>query len=106
MTQSEISACIGVSQMHVSRLLRHALDQLQILVRGAPVDSDAGTASLSGPPRIRDRRTRDGCTQRRRVAHRRRYAADRRAVECTRRSGDAARLTQGHWTIESPNVWA
>jgi RNA polymerase sigma-B factor len=42
MTQSEIAACIGVSQMHVSRLLRHALDRLQILVRAVPVDSDAG----------------------------------------------------------------
>jgi len=33
LTQSEIAACIGVSQMHVSRLLRHALEQLRILAR-------------------------------------------------------------------------
>jgi RNA polymerase sigma-B factor len=39
MTQSEIAAQIGVSQMHVSRLLRHALDQVRILAH-VP-DSDA-----------------------------------------------------------------
>jgi RNA polymerase sigma-B factor len=33
LTQSEIAAAIGVSQMHVSRLLRHALEQLRILAR-------------------------------------------------------------------------
>jgi RNA polymerase sigma-B factor len=43
MTQSEIAARIGVSQMHVSRLLRHALEQLRILVRAVPAETDAGT---------------------------------------------------------------
>ncbi len=33
MTQSEIAAEIGVSQMHVSRLLRRAIEQLRILAR-------------------------------------------------------------------------
>jgi len=33
MTQSEIAAQIGVSQMHVSRLLRRALEQVRILAR-------------------------------------------------------------------------
>jgi RNA polymerase sigma-B factor len=33
MTQSEIASVIGVSQMHVSRLLRHALEQVRILAR-------------------------------------------------------------------------
>src|SRR5579871_3812029 len=41
MTQSEIAACIGVSQMHVSRLLRHALEQLRILAR-VPEDDPEG----------------------------------------------------------------
>ena len=40
LTQSEIAACIGVSQMHVSRLLRHALDQLRILARVPEDDAD------------------------------------------------------------------
>ena len=39
LTQSEIAARIGVSQMQVSRLLRRSLDQLRILARVA--DSDA-----------------------------------------------------------------
>ncbi len=33
LTQSEIAERIGVSQMHVSRLLRHALEQVRILAR-------------------------------------------------------------------------
>jgi RNA polymerase sigma-B factor len=33
MTQSEIAARIGISQMHVSRLLRRSLEQLRILTR-------------------------------------------------------------------------
>ena len=40
MTQSEIAVRIGVSQMHVSRLLRHALEQLRILARVPETDSD------------------------------------------------------------------
>jgi RNA polymerase sigma-B factor len=43
LTQSEIAAEIGVSQMHVSRLLRHALEQLRILAR-VPDDDDDGDA--------------------------------------------------------------
>jgi RNA polymerase sigma-B factor len=39
LTQSEIAERIGVSQMHVSRLLRHALEQLRILTRAAPVSA-------------------------------------------------------------------
>jgi RNA polymerase sigma-B factor len=39
LTQSEIAEQIGVSQMQVSRLLRHALDQLRILTR-APLAGD------------------------------------------------------------------
>ena len=42
MTQSEIAARIGVSQMHVSRLLRHALDQLRILTRAMPDEAEPG----------------------------------------------------------------
>ena len=41
LTQSEIAERIGVSQMQVSRLLRHALDQLRILARAT--DNDAAT---------------------------------------------------------------
>jgi len=39
LTQSEIAERIGVSQMQVSRLLRHALEQLRILVRAPGVDT-------------------------------------------------------------------
>ena len=35
LTQTEIAAQVGVSQMQVSRLLRHALDQLRALADGA-----------------------------------------------------------------------
>jgi RNA polymerase sigma-B factor len=38
LTQSEIAARIGVSQMQVSRLLRHALEQLRILTRASEPD--------------------------------------------------------------------
>jgi len=41
LTQSEIAERIGVSQMQVSRLLRHALEQLRILTRAS--DSGAGS---------------------------------------------------------------
>ena len=41
LTQSEIAERIGVSQMQVSRLLRHALEQLRILARAS--DRDATT---------------------------------------------------------------
>jgi RNA polymerase sigma-B factor len=43
LTQSEIAERIGVSQMHVSRLLRHALDQLRILAR-VPDEPDGARA--------------------------------------------------------------
>ena len=36
MTQAEIASCVGVSQMHVSRLLRRSLDRLS--AAGAPPD--------------------------------------------------------------------
>jgi len=38
LTQSEIAERIGVSQMQVSRLLRHALEQLRILARAGETD--------------------------------------------------------------------
>ncbi|HZL54956.1 MAG TPA: SigB/SigF/SigG family RNA polymerase sigma factor [Solirubrobacteraceae bacterium] len=38
LTQSEIAERIGVSQMQVSRLLRHALEQLRILTRASEPD--------------------------------------------------------------------
>jgi RNA polymerase sigma-B factor len=38
LTQSEIAARIGVSQMQVSRLLRHAVEQLRILARATDQD--------------------------------------------------------------------
>jgi RNA polymerase sigma-B factor len=41
LTQSEIAKRIGVSQMHVSRLLRRALEQLRILVRAEDADADS-----------------------------------------------------------------
>ena len=44
LTQSEIAAQIGVSQMHVSRLLRHALEQLRILARVADEEPDGEPA--------------------------------------------------------------
>jgi RNA polymerase sigma-B factor len=44
LTQTEIAARIGVSQMHVSRLLRHALGQLRILAR-VPDDDDGGATA-------------------------------------------------------------
>jgi len=40
LTQSEIAERIGVSQMHVSRLLRRALEQLRILVRAEDAAGD------------------------------------------------------------------
>jgi RNA polymerase sigma-B factor len=39
LTQSEIAERIGVSQMQVSRLLRHALEQLRILTRATELDA-------------------------------------------------------------------
>ena len=45
LTQSEIAARIGVSQMHVSRLLRHAVEQVRILARVADDDDESAPAS-------------------------------------------------------------
>ena len=47
MTQSEIAAEIGVSQMHVSRLLRRALEQVRILV-GVPESTPDPDGAPSG----------------------------------------------------------
>jgi RNA polymerase sigma-B factor len=47
MTQTEIAAEIGVSQMHVSRLLRRALEQVRILAR-APDTSSSSEGALAG----------------------------------------------------------
>jgi hypothetical protein len=44
MTQSEIASQIGISQMHVSRLIRRALDRLRAV---AEADRNAG---LRRPP--------------------------------------------------------
>src|SRR5579862_8154798 len=49
MTQSEIAAAIGVSQMHVSRLLRHALEQVRILARVPESANDAPDAASNSP---------------------------------------------------------
>ena len=40
LTQSQIAARIGISQMHVSRLLRRALAQLRSSVGEEPEDDD------------------------------------------------------------------
>jgi len=39
LTQTEIAARIGISQMQVSRLLRRSLDQLRALTQGASKES-------------------------------------------------------------------
>ena len=44
LTQSEIAERVGVSQMHVSRLLRRAIEQLRILVRAEDEDQNAAPA--------------------------------------------------------------
>ena len=36
LSQSEIAEAVGVSQMHVSRLLRQALDQMAAMMRAEP----------------------------------------------------------------------
>jgi RNA polymerase sigma-B factor len=40
LTQSQIAARIGISQMHVSRLLRRALAQLRTAVGETPLEAD------------------------------------------------------------------
>ena len=62
LTQTQIAARVGVSQMQVSRLLRRTLDQLRELSdeRGegpehVADDPTAATAGLAGQPRVRRR---------------------------------------------------
>ena len=40
LSQSEIAEAVGVSQMHVSRLLRHALDQMAAMMAAEPAIDD------------------------------------------------------------------
>ena len=50
MTQTQIAQEIGVSQMQVSRILRHALSRMSEL---AHADEDANGAQTPAPPRHR-----------------------------------------------------
>jgi RNA polymerase sigma-B factor len=47
MTQAEIGELVGISQMHVSRLLRRSLEQLRRSARAGEPDGDAPPARLS-----------------------------------------------------------
>jgi RNA polymerase sigma-B factor len=48
LTQDEIARRLGISQMHVSRLLAHALAHLRDKLTGEPTDSTTARASGSG----------------------------------------------------------
>lgn len=50
LSQDAIAERVGISQMHVSRLLRRALDELSQVARAAgPTGADPGTAAGPGP---------------------------------------------------------
>ena len=49
LTQSEIAARVGISQMHVSRLLAASLERLRQTVTGAGAGAGAGTGKARGP---------------------------------------------------------
>ncbi len=48
MTQSEIAARIGISQMQISRLLRRALERLEVLIDGAQTEGERAGSQLEG----------------------------------------------------------
>jgi predicted transcriptional regulator len=50
LTQSEIAALVGVSQMQVSRILRRAIAALQQLAAESPTADDAVARIPGGPP--------------------------------------------------------
>jgi RNA polymerase sigma-B factor len=60
LTQTEIAARVGVSQMHVSRLIRGSLDRLALITRGVPTP-----VTHDSPPRANQ--PRSGCSGRKLV---------------------------------------